>query len=113
MSTCTFHSHSHSTETSQSESLPDIEIRELEGSPTSVKRRPPSSPESDEQSSPSSPSEASWPRRISPRRKNEKEVFKFLKESDPNYTIRRQQLQMNLILEKNQHVKKVTIVVQG
>ena len=97
------------TEPSQSSPLPDIEIQELQGSPTSLKKRPPSSPESDGQSSPSSPSDASWPRRVSPRRKNEKEVFKFLKESDPNYTIRRQQLQMNLILEKNQHVKKVGV----
>ena len=98
------------TEPSQGSPVPDIEIQELQGSPTSLKRRPPSSPESDGQSSPSSPSDATWPRRVSPRsKKNEKEVFKFLKESDPNYTIRRQQLQMNLILEKNQHVKKVGV----
>ena len=47
----------------------------------------------------------------SPRRaRKEKDVFKFLKESDANYTVRRQQLQMNLILEKNKDVKQVCFV---
>ena len=88
--------------------VPGIEIRELEGSPTSLKRRSPSTSDSDGRGSPSSPLDATWPRMgSSPRKKKERDVFKFLKENDPNYTIRRQQLQMNLILEKNQHVKKV------
>ena len=106
------------TEASRSELSPEgpgFEIRELEGSPTSLKRRSPSSVSSDSEgrSSPSSPLDATWPRMASsPRRKKEKDVFKFLKETDPNYTIRRQQLQMNLILEKNQHVKKVRLDFQ-
>lgn len=95
--------------TESSPEIPGIEIRELQGSPTSHKRRSPSTSDSDGRGSPSSPLDATWPRMgSSPRRKKEKDVFKFLKETDPNYTIRRQQLQMNLILEKNQHVKKVT-----
>ena len=53
---------------------------------------------------------AKWQRLTSPRRKKEKDVFKFLKESDPNYTIRRQQMQLNIMLEKNQHVKKVRLM---
>ena len=96
-------------ESGRTESSPGIEIRELEGSPTSLKRRSPSTSDSDGRASPSSPLDTTWPRMgSSPRRRKEKDVFKFLKENDPNYTIRRQQLQMNLILEKNQHVKKVT-----
>ena len=91
-------------------SVPGLMIQELESSPVLTKRQTPSQ----------SPSEltatlpdSDWTKNTSPRRKKEKDVFKFLKESDPNYTIRRQQLQMNLILEKNQTVKKVGGCVRG
>ncbi len=86
-------------------------IQELEGSPTVKKRRLPPA-----EAPPIVPPptelvvEADWTMATSPRKKKEKDVFKFLKESDTNYTIRRQQLQMNLVLEKNQHVKKVTLI---
>ena len=53
------------------------------------------------------PEDGKWQRMASPRRKKEKDVFKFLKENDANYTVRRQQMQLNIMLEKNQHVKKV------
>lgn len=83
-------------------------IQELEGSPVVKKRRPPiPTPES----TPSTELTAepdNWTKGTSPRKKKEKDVFKFLKKSEPNYTIRRQQLQMNLVLEKNQHVKTVS-----
>ena len=52
--------------------------------------------------------ESTWPNLKSPHRKKDKDVFRFLsKQSDTNYTVRRHQLQMSRILEKNQHVKKV------
>ena len=57
-----------------------------------------------------SPDDGKWSRLASPRRKKEKDVFKLLKESEPNYTIRRQHMQMNILLEKNQHVKSVLIL---
>lgn len=50
-----------------------------------------------------------WKKLASPRRKKEKDVFKFLKENDTNYTVRRQQMQINIMLEKNQQVKKVLL----
>lgn len=84
-----------------------VVIQELEGSPTVKKRRPPV-PTTERTHSTELAAESEWTKGTSPRRKKEKDVFKFLKESDPNYTIRRQQLQMNLVLEKNQHVKKVS-----
>ncbi|XP_064394638.1 leucine-rich repeat and calponin homology domain-containing protein 2-like isoform X2 [Halichondria panicea] len=89
-------------------------IQELEGSPTVKKRRLPPA-----EAPPIVPPptelvvEADWTMATSPRKKKEKDVFKFLKESDTNYTIRRQQLQMNLVLEKNQHVKKAVEGVLG
>lgn len=54
------------------------------------------------------PEDGKW-QRASPRRRKEKDVFKFLKENDSNYTIRRQQMQISILLEKNQHVKKVEV----
>lgn len=57
------------------------------------------------------PDDKKWQRLTSPRRKKEKDVFKFLKENDSNYTIRRQQMQINIMLEKNQHVKTVFLVI--
>ena len=54
------------------------------------------------------PADSTWPNLKSPHRKKDKDVFRFLsKQSDTNYTVRRHQLQMSRILEKNQHVKKV------
>ncbi len=87
----------------------DIEIQDLEVSPTASRRLPSISspdPVDDDADKLSSPKDGTWPRLASPRRK-ERDVFKMLKESDPNYTIRRQQMQMNVLLEKNQHVKQV------
>ncbi len=86
-------------------------IQELEGSPTVKKRRlPPTVAPTTEAPTTELVVDADWTMSTSPRKKKEKDVFKFLKESDTNYTIRRQQLQMNLVLEKNQNVKKVTLV---
>ena len=99
---------------SAEDGVPDLEIFEMEGSPTSVKRRVPSIPDVKEpvqSASPKGSPKVTWSSLPSPRRRKEKDVFKFLKESDPNYTIRRQQLQMNIILEKNRHVKKVCVCI--
>lgn len=85
----------------------EIVIQELEGSPV-VKKRPPPVPPKETTPTTELTAESEWTKGTSPRRKKEKDVFKFLKENDPNYTIRRQQLQMNLVLEKNQHVKNVS-----
>lgn len=88
----------------------------MEGSPTAVKRRVPALSDASEPAQSDSPKgspKVTWSSLPSPRRKKEKDVFKFLKESDPNYTIRRQQLQMNIILEKNKHVKKVCVRKEG
>lgn len=91
-----------------------FDIQELEISPNSRRRAPPVVPRSEPGQILSPPSneltlssESDWTRSTSPRRKKEKDVFKFLKENESNYTIRRHQLQMNLILEKNENVKKV------
>ena len=97
-----------------------MEIQDLEVSPTATRRLPSiTSPDPEPETSVSgetteneagrlstSPKDA-WPRLNSPRKKSEKNVFKFLKENDPNYTVRRQQMQMSIMLEKNQHVKQV------
>ena len=90
----------------------NVAIQVLEGSPIVVRRnveqdQDPSN-HSNEVNIPITP-DGTWPRMASPRRRNEKSVFKMLKESDPNYTIRRQKLQMSLLLEKNQLVKTVHI----
>ena len=85
-------------------SVPGLMIQDLESSPVLKKRQTLSQSPSELTAT---PPDSDWTKNTSPRRKKEKDVFKFLKESDPNYTIRRQQLQMNLILEKNQTVKKV------
>ena len=56
----------------------------------------------------SQPVGSTWPHLTSPNRKKDKDVFRFLsKQKDPNYTVRRQEFQMNRILEKNKHVKQV------
>jgi len=95
-----------------------MEIQDLEVSPTAARRLPSITspdPETNEALEASeneagrlsaSPKDA-WPRLNSPRKKSEKNVFKFLKENDPNYTVRRQQMQMNILLEKNEQVKQV------
>ena len=57
---------------------------------------------------PVSPADGTWPRLNSPRRKKKADVFRFLTQHDPNYTIRRQELQMNIIIEKNHAVKTVS-----
>ena len=87
-----------------------ITIEPLDTSPAALRRKLPTLSESSDNSTPSP--DATWPRmKSSPRRaRKEKDVFKFLKESDANYTVRRQQLQMNLILEKNKDVKQVCFV---
>ena len=51
--------------------------------------------------------ESTWPRSVPPRKKKEKDVFKFLKEHDVNYTVRRQEFQMSRIIEKCRTVKEV------
>ena len=101
--------------------MDNMEIHDLEVSPPAARRLPPvSSPDHEPVTNDSgsdrlsvSPKDGTWPRLTSPRKKSEKNVFKFLKESDPNYTIRRQQMQMNLLLEKNQHVKQVSCLETG
>ena len=56
----------------------------------------------------SQPVDSTWPPLTSPNRKKDKDVFRFLsQQKDPNYTVRRQQFQMNRILEKYKHVKQV------
>ena len=55
--------------------------------------------------------EGTWPRGgkappVSQRKKGgEKDVFKFLRSQDPNFTIRRQQQHMSRIFEKHQALK--------
>lgn len=52
--------------------------------------------------------ESTWPRSIPPRKKKEKDVFRFLKEeSAVNYTVRRQEFQMSRVIEKCRSVKEV------
>ena len=53
--------------------------------------------------------ESTWPRSIPPRKKKEKDVFRFLKEHDVNYTVRRQEFQMSRVIEKCRTVKEVGI----
>ena len=56
----------------------------------------------------SQPVDSTWPPLTSPNRKKDKDVFRFLsQQKDPNYTVRKQQFQMNRILEKNKLVKQV------
>jgi len=38
-------------------------------------------------------------------------VFRFLKEHDSNYTVRRQEFQMSMIMEKSKRVKEVSCLV--
>ena len=60
---------------------------------------------------PSTSSDSTWPRLKSPHRKKEKkdkDVFRFLKGGDANYTVRRQQFQLSIVLEKNRFVKNVS-----
>lgn len=57
--------------------------------------------------------ESTWPRSIPPRKKKEKDVFRFLKEHDSNYTVRRQEFQMSMIMEKSRRVKEVSCLVGG
>ena len=51
--------------------------------------------------------DATWPRGVPPRKKKEKDVFRFLKDHDANYTVRRQEFQMSRIIEKCRTVKEV------
>ena len=51
--------------------------------------------------------ESTWPRSIPPRKKKEKDVFRFLKEQDVNYTVRRQEFHMSRVIEKCRAVKEV------
>ena len=51
--------------------------------------------------------DTTWPRAVPPRKKKEKDVFKFLKEQNVNYTVRRQEFQLNRIMEKTKKVKEV------
>ena len=101
---------------SNTQEYSDIEIRDLDSSPTSALKRLPSVSEDERGTAAAAaastdkmavPDDGKWQRLASPRRKKEKDVFKFLKENDANYTIRRQKMQINIMLEKNQHVKKV------
>ena len=96
-----------------------MEIRDLDSSPPSLRRLPSLTEEDREKerdkekkkASPSpTPEDSKWQRLASPRRKKEKDVFKFLKENDSNYTVRRQQMQMNLMLEKHKNVKQVRMM---
>jgi hypothetical protein len=50
--------------------------------------------------------EATWPRALPPRKKKEKDVFKFLKEENSsNYTVRRQEFQISRVMEKSRIVR--------
>lgn len=40
-------------------------------------------------------------------------MFRFLKEHDSNYTVRRQEFQMSMIMEKSRRVKEVSCLVGG
>ena len=93
-----------------------MEIQDLEGSPPSLRRLPSLSEEdrgekekTRRKDTPPSPEDTKWQRLASPRRKKEKDVFKFLKENDANYTVRRQQMQINIMLEKHKNVKQVCV----
>ena len=57
--------------------------------------------------------EGTWPRGKAPpvnqrKKKGEKDVFKFLRSQDPNFTIRRQQQHISRIFEKHQALKAVS-----
>ena len=88
-----------------------LEIQEFDVSPMSMRRFTGTGMEShtDDSSEKKStpPADGVWPKKSPPRRKNEKSVFKFLKETDTNYTIRRQEMQISALLKKNQRVKAV------
>ena len=56
--------------------------------------------------------EGTWPRGKAPpvsqrKQKGEKDVFKYLRSQDPNFTIRRQQQHISRIFEKHQALKEV------
>ena len=56
--------------------------------------------------------DATWPRSIPPRKKKEKDVFKFLKEEHSvNYTVRRQEFHMSRVMEKCRNVREVSDVI--
>jgi hypothetical protein len=50
--------------------------------------------------------DSTWPRSVPPRKKKEKDVFRFLKEHDTNYTVRRQEFQMSRVIEKCRTVRE-------
>lgn len=83
--------------------MSDIQIEELEEEPRPVQKKRSASTDTAPITA-----DSTWPRLKSPHRKKDrkdKDVFKFLKGGDPNYTVRRQQFQMSIILEKNRFVK--------
>ncbi|CAI8049930.1 Leucine-rich repeat and calponin homology domain-containing protein 1 (Fragment) [Geodia barretti] len=51
--------------------------------------------------------DTTWQRALPPRRKKEKDVFKFLKEENSsNYTVRRQEFQISRVMEKSRIVRE-------
>ena len=54
--------------------------------------------------------DSTWPRSVPPRKKKEKDVFRFLKEHDTNYTVRRQEFQMSRVIEKCKAVREVWLL---
>ena len=48
--------------------------------------------------------------KISVRKRKEKDVFRHLKEPDANYTVRRQEMHMHLVMEKSRKVKEVRML---
>ena len=68
-------------------------------------------PSKGEASDGASKKDATWPRALPPRRKKEKDVFKFLKEDNSsNYTVRRQEFQISRVLEKSRVVREVSLI---